>query len=51
MKELAKNYDPSSSEDRIYQNWIDKNYFHAEVEPDKDIDTDKPRKENRVYKI
>ena len=31
-KELAKNYDPSI-EDRIYQKWLDKNYFHAE--PDK----------------
>ena len=36
MKELAKNYDPSSSEDRIYANWLEKNYFHAEVEPDKE---------------
>ena len=31
-KELAKNYDPASFEDRIYQNWCDKNYFA----PDKD---------------
>ena len=29
-KELAKNYDPSIVEDRIYQNWLDKGYFHAE---------------------
>ena len=26
-KELAKNYDPSIVEDRIYQNWLDKGYF------------------------
>ncbi|MBQ6555603.1 MAG: class I tRNA ligase family protein, partial [Firmicutes bacterium] len=36
MKELAKNYDPSTSEDRIYANWLKNNYFHAEVEPDKE---------------
>lgn len=34
-KELAKNYDPSIVEDRIYQNWLDKGYFHAEVEKTK----------------
>ena len=26
-KELAKNYNPAEFEDRIYQNWCDKNYF------------------------
>ena len=31
-KVLAKNYDPSIVEDRIYQNWLDKGYFHAEVD-------------------
>ncbi len=31
-KELAKTYDPKGMEDRIYQNWLDKNYFHAEVD-------------------
>lgn len=35
-KELAKQYDPKNVEDRIYQEWMDKNYFHAEVNPDKD---------------
>ncbi|MBO5560623.1 MAG: valine--tRNA ligase [Firmicutes bacterium] len=36
MKELAKNYDPSTAEDRIYADWLKNNYFHAEVEPDKE---------------
>ena len=34
-KELAKTYDPKGIEDRIYQKWLDKKYFHAEVNPDK----------------
>ena len=34
-KELAKTYDPKGIEDRIYQNWLDKKYFHAEVERSK----------------
>ncbi len=34
-KELAKTYDPHGMEDRIYQRWLDKKYFHAEVNPDK----------------
>ena len=34
-KELAKTYDPKGIEDRIYQNWLDKNYFHAEVDHSK----------------
>ena len=35
MKELAKTYDPKGIEDRLYQFWQDKKYFHAEVRPDK----------------
>ncbi len=35
MKELEKNYNPADIEDRIYQNWLDKKYFHAEVNRDK----------------
>ncbi len=31
-KELAKTYDPHGLEDRIYQKWMDKKYFHAEVD-------------------
>ncbi len=34
-KELAKTYDPKGLEDRLYQKWIDKNYFHAEVDETK----------------
>ena len=34
-KELAKTYDPHGLEDRIYKKWIDKNYFHAEVDHSK----------------
>ena len=34
-KELAKTYDPKGLEDRLYQKWLDKKYFHAEVNPDK----------------
>ena len=34
-KELAKVYNPKEMEDRIYQNWLDKGYFHAKVNPDK----------------
>ena len=34
-KELAKTYDPHGMEDRIYQKWIDKKYFHAEVDRSK----------------
>ncbi len=31
-KELAKAYDPKGLEDRIYRNWEEKKYFHAEVD-------------------
>ncbi len=34
-KELEKNYNPSEMEDRIYKNWLDKKYFHAEVDRSK----------------
>ncbi len=34
-KELAKTYNPSDVEDRIYSNWTDKGYFHAEVDKNK----------------
>ena len=34
-KELEKNYNPKEMEDRIYQNWLDKKYFHAEVDETK----------------
>ena len=35
MKELAKQYDPSQVEDRIYQFWQEGGYFHTEADPDK----------------
>ncbi len=31
-RELAKTYDPKGIEDRLYQKWLDKKYFHAEVD-------------------
>ncbi len=31
-KELAKTYDPQGIEDRLYKNWEEKKYFHAEVD-------------------
>ena len=34
-KELAKTYDPRGIEDRIYANWEEKKYFHAEVDHSK----------------
>ncbi len=34
-KMLAKTYDPQGIEDRIYKNWEDKKYFHAEVDHSK----------------
>ena len=34
-KELAKTYDPHGLEDRIYEKWLQKKYFHAEVDHSK----------------
>ena len=34
-KELAKTYNPSEIEDRIYKKWLEKKYFHAEVDETK----------------
>ena len=34
-KELAKTYDPKGIEDRIYEKWLEKKYFHAEVDHSK----------------
>ncbi len=31
-KELAKTYDPKGMEDKIYEKWLEKKYFHAEVD-------------------
>lgn len=35
-KNLEKQYNPKNVEDRIYQEWLDQNYFHATVNPDKE---------------
>ncbi len=35
MKELEKNYNPSEIEDKLYDKWLTKKYFHAEPNPDK----------------
>ena len=34
-KELAKTYDPKGIEDRLYEKWLEKKYFHAEVDHSK----------------
>ncbi len=34
-KELAKTYDPKDIEERLYEKWMEKGYFHAKVNPDK----------------
>ncbi len=35
MKEIAKQYDPKQVEDRLYKHWMEKGYFHAEVDENK----------------
>ncbi len=34
-KELNKTYDPKDIEERLYSKWLDKKYFHAEVDKSK----------------
>ena len=34
-KELDKNYNPANIEERIYNNWVENKYFHAEVDRSK----------------
>jgi valyl-tRNA synthetase len=34
-RELAKNYDPKAIEGKIYDNWLEKKYFHAEPDSKK----------------
>ncbi len=36
MKELAKQYDPLSVEKRTYNRWLEKGYFHAVADPEKE---------------
>ncbi len=33
---ISKTYDPSEFEDRIYNNWVEKGYFHAEPDDSKE---------------
>ncbi|MDO4260981.1 MAG: valine--tRNA ligase [Eubacteriales bacterium] len=35
MKELAKTYDPSSIEDRTYDKWMGRKYFHTQIDRSK----------------
>ena len=35
MRELPKQYDPKQVEGKIYQMWLDGNYFHARRDPEK----------------
>ena len=35
MRELPKVYDPKQVEKKIYQMWLEGNYFHAERDPAK----------------
>ncbi len=35
MKELEKIYDPKKVEDKVYKNWLDNKYFHAEADSKK----------------
>ena len=36
MSNLEKVYDPSTVEERLYKKWMDKGYFHAEVDKEKE---------------
>ena len=38
-KELEKQYNPKNVEDRLYKTWLDKKYFHAKREADKETYT------------
>ena len=35
QKNIAKTYDPKQVEDRLYKEWMDKDYFHAVIDHDK----------------
>ena len=42
-KELEKTYNPADIEDRLYAKWVNKKYFHAEVNANKKpYDCDSP---------
>ena len=33
--EIPKNYEPKEVEERLYQFWVDKDYFHAVIDREK----------------
>ena len=35
-RNIAKTYDPKQVEDRLYEQWMEKGYFHAEVDNNKE---------------
>ncbi len=35
-KNIAKTYNPSEFEDKLYKNWVEKGYFHAEADESKE---------------
>ncbi|MGB4388288.1 MAG: class I tRNA ligase family protein, partial [Caldicoprobacterales bacterium] len=35
-KELAKTYDPSQVEDRVYKSWLENKHFHATISKEKE---------------
>lgn len=35
MRELAKNFDPTAVEDRLYAMWMEKKYFHTKIDKSK----------------
>lgn len=35
-KEIEKVYDPQMVEDKLYSEWMEKDYFHAKVDPEKE---------------
>ncbi len=35
-KEIEKTYDPQQVEEKLYSNWMEKDYFHAVADPDKE---------------
>ena len=37
MKELAKNYDPSIVEERLYEQWMEKKYFQKIIDKRKKL--------------
>lgn len=35
-KEIEKTYNPQQVEEKLYNNWMEKDYFHAVIDPDKE---------------